>query len=646
MADLNDIQSSGSTKIVGSDSTGLETNPVGADIHGNLKVIDYSTGTTSSSVPSSATFIAGKNSSGNLQGLSVDSSGNVNVNLSDGTGNRLGTVPSAGINNLAVALCATNYVFSTVNSTTAQLAAGATFIGSVETTVNQPSYTILMTSDQPMQITINQYIDAAGTALAYSETFVVNANAGWARSNVVNGNYVNVVVTNIGNATTTTFNLNVAYGIIDSATNLNNKPVALNECNGLSLTATPYGHLSVSPESTALFTDTFDSSGFDTVNRWNSPVTAGAGAASQSSGTLTLSTGTAAASAIGISSQPTFSPIGTSFFEIGGLFQFETNFVTGCHRFFGLGTPNPSYTVTTPLLNAIGFEINSSGNLNACIYSNGSKIWSQNLNTYTSFVKGTPGLLGMNVRADSVYFFVGTTQIPVAVAQLVTPDSIVLPLRMHVLNGASTLSGAPTFKVQALGMGDTGCNSKGISDGYYQWRKANVTPTNSLRTAEDMNAASIQGFSFGINVDTINVNSAESGIILISNPSNSGKNLYFTNILAGADVSSANWVKTRINLNPTITTNGTVQSIANMNAGSSNVSVANAYTSPTYSAKGSTLLTIPSPTGSANPLTGASGTTSDMKPYLVVPPGKSVLFTALAKANATPSVYCIFWFEA
>jgi hypothetical protein len=604
-SDLNQKQGAGQVKVIGANSNGVEDNYLG-----------------------------------------VDSAGKVTSKANDGSGNPIDSLNTGGLNGMVVGLNGVNYLFSTVNTSTAQLAAGATFTGGIESTVNQPAYTILMTADQPMQITINQYIDAAGTALAYSETFSVNAGAGWARSNVVNGNYVNVVVKNMGSGPTTTFNLNTAYGIIDSATALNNAPVSLDESSGLALSAMPYGRFAVNLESTALFTDTFDSSGFDTVNRWNTPVTAGVGAVAQSAGTLTLSTGTTAASAVGISSQNSFTPTGLSYFEMGGIFQFESSFVTGCHRFFGYGTPNPSYTVTTPLLNAVGFEIDTSGNFNACIYSNGTKIWSQNLNTYKMFVAGTPGVLGIVSRADSVYFFCGTDVIPVATAFLQTLDSAVLPLRMHILNGGSTLSAAPVFKVKALGMGDTGRNSSGISDGYYQWRKANVTPTNSLRVADDMSAAAIQGFAFGINIDTINVNSAESGIVLISNPANSGKSLYFTNILAGADVTSANWTKTRINLNPTITANGTPQTIANMNAGSSYVSVASAYTAPTYSAKGSTILTIPSPTGNANTLTGASGATSDMKPYLIVPPGKSVLFTALAKANATPSVFCIFWFEA
>lgn len=40
MADLSDIQAAGSTKIVGSDSTGLEQTPVQSTANGELKVVD------------------------------------------------------------------------------------------------------------------------------------------------------------------------------------------------------------------------------------------------------------------------------------------------------------------------------------------------------------------------------------------------------------------------------------------------------------------------------------------------------------------------------------------------------------------------------------------------------------------------------
>jgi len=109
---------------------------------------------------------------------------------------------------------ATVFLFSTNNSSTIQLAAGATFTGVIETALDQPSLSLLMTSDQDMIITVRQFIDLAGTRAAPNIVFNVAANTGLARSLPLNGNYVQVLAQNIGASTTTTFNINTAYGDI------------------------------------------------------------------------------------------------------------------------------------------------------------------------------------------------------------------------------------------------------------------------------------------------------------------------------------------------------------------------------------------------------------------------------------------------
>ena len=165
------------------------------------------------------------------------SDGSQKTQLVDGAGVVIGpAVVSAG-NNLPVALGATNYVLSTANTTTSQLAVGATFTGTVENTFNQQSYSILLTSDQDGTLTLKQYTDAAG--LVVNSTSVIDVKAGIpvAQSNVVNGNYFNLTFKNIGSATTTTLNINTAYGTIPATTQLNNAPVSINEIGGTALTA-------------------------------------------------------------------------------------------------------------------------------------------------------------------------------------------------------------------------------------------------------------------------------------------------------------------------------------------------------------------------------------------------------------------------
>jgi hypothetical protein len=152
----------------------------------------------------------------------VDAAGNTFASLADGNGTFA----------LEVAPSSTSYVFSTSNSTTAQLAAAATFTGTIETTQNQQSISILLVSDQNGTLTINQYIDAGGTRKVTPIVFSITANTQFSRSFAINGNYVNVVFTNNGGATTTTLNINTAYGTIPSASSRGNTPVSLDEING------------------------------------------------------------------------------------------------------------------------------------------------------------------------------------------------------------------------------------------------------------------------------------------------------------------------------------------------------------------------------------------------------------------------------
>jgi len=155
--------------------------------------------------------------------------------LSDGTGNAISSLTDGnGGKALEVAISSTGFVFSTLNSTTVQLAAGATFTGTIETAQNQQSISLLLTSDQNGTLTVNQYIDLAGTRKVPPIVIPIIANAQFSKSFPINGNYINVTFQNTGASATTTLNLNTAYGTIPSATAKGNAPTSLDEVNGTS----------------------------------------------------------------------------------------------------------------------------------------------------------------------------------------------------------------------------------------------------------------------------------------------------------------------------------------------------------------------------------------------------------------------------
>lgn len=121
----------------------------------------------------------------------------------------------------------TNYTFSTANSSSVQLASGATFTGTIESVTTQQSISILMSSDQPIQLTFYQYSDASGVYAGPPRSFYIPASQGISWSMPLNCNYCKLTATNVGRATSTTFRLDIAYGTIPSADLGGNAPTTL-----------------------------------------------------------------------------------------------------------------------------------------------------------------------------------------------------------------------------------------------------------------------------------------------------------------------------------------------------------------------------------------------------------------------------------
>ena len=157
----------------------------------------------------------------------VDASGNSVVTIS---GNNSGPALLAGAG-------PTQFTFSTGNTSTAQLASNATFTGSIETVVFQAAVTVGLTSDQAGTLTLNQFIDAAGTYLESQMVFAIAAGVGFNRAFALAGNYFQVVFKNTGAGTTTTLNINTAYGTLPATSQLGNNSTAINEIGGVALSS-------------------------------------------------------------------------------------------------------------------------------------------------------------------------------------------------------------------------------------------------------------------------------------------------------------------------------------------------------------------------------------------------------------------------
>lgn len=132
------------------------------------------------------------------------------------------------------------FTSSAVNSSSAQLAAAATFTGTWEDIFSQPDAQVLSVSDQAMTYEIQQAIDAAGLQIISTTTFTRIAGQGLCENVQLNGNYVRVRATNNGASSTTTFAINTTYGILDplptSLTNRGNLRVSVEESEAAPLT--------------------------------------------------------------------------------------------------------------------------------------------------------------------------------------------------------------------------------------------------------------------------------------------------------------------------------------------------------------------------------------------------------------------------
>jgi hypothetical protein len=101
-----------------------------------------------------------------------------------------------------------NVTVSLYNNSTANLAAGASFTGTTESTLGVAGIQVNFKADQPFTLQVQQSID--GTNWDIVDSFQLPASVGWATTVQATASYFRLVVTNIGGATTTYLRLQTA----------------------------------------------------------------------------------------------------------------------------------------------------------------------------------------------------------------------------------------------------------------------------------------------------------------------------------------------------------------------------------------------------------------------------------------------------
>lgn len=224
----------------------------------------------------------------------------------------------------------------------------------------------------------------------------------------------------------------------------------------------PWGNLQTSGEGTAIFSEPFDGTTLDTVDRWGAAVVAGAGAVAVSNGGASLTVGTGVSSAVAINTIEKFINVGASFIQYATIITMEAgSTLTGLlpvnvHAFFGQGTPNGSYTANTPLNDAVGFERTIDGKFRASIYRGTTRIYTTELTQYV--LDGAPHLVAVASRGDTKYFFLDDLETPIATVKVVGPANLNLPIRVSMINHTTGPSVGPTFNITGVQVLDSGNN--------------------------------------------------------------------------------------------------------------------------------------------------------------------------------------------
>ena len=236
-------------------------------------------------------------------------------------------------------------------------------------------------------------------------------------------------------------------------------PISVVGSSGVEANVDPYGSLRTRVESTALFSDEFDS--LDTTNRWT--LRTSGGTVTAGNGAIVISGGAAANSWGGIQSQPTFQSIGLNVIEAAGVFMLPQVIIANTKRFWGWGTISTTPTLAVPITNGAGFELDGSGSFLCVVYESGVRTRTVDL-TAKRPADNTPFPLIVCRRADALYFYTNTGNKPDAVIPLPGFDVTALPMALISVTGATAPAAAPTFMCSSVGVGDTGCNAGSIKD--------------------------------------------------------------------------------------------------------------------------------------------------------------------------------------
>lgn len=310
-------------------------------------------------------------------------------------------------------------------------------------------------------------------------------------------------LTSITNALPAGANLIGKVGIDQTTPGTTNKVDIADSLNN-PVSAFPATFLRTSDEPRQVFYDPFDST-LDVTNRWTSTQGSSGVAASNTTGVMSLGTGTVANGYSKLTSQPAFTlPIpawlgASDAIAIPDLAAPTAN----SYRFWGCGTTLATPTTTTPLTDAVGFELSTAGKMFAVIYAGGTRTAIQDLSTSgnsTQPADANSHRYICYIRTDKAYWYIDgiTSAQLVATSNFQSPQVQTLPRLFLAVGGPTPPASNSQITCTGATAWDTGKNATQLADGTFPWRKATISATGAI----SVNNAQLAGATVSVNNGT------------------------------------------------------------------------------------------------------------------------------------------------
>lgn len=256
--------------------------------------------------------------------------------------------------------------------------------------------------------------------------------------------------------------------------------VTLTSADGISVGSSSYGYLRVTDEPSPLFSEAFES--LDTTNRWTAKNSTGT--ATVASGALTVASSTTANAYGGVFSQPTFSPTGIGFLAKACTIKVPNSTIANTKRVWGLGKVPVTPTTSVPITSGFIFSLDGSGVLTAEVWNAGVRTSFTDISA-TKPVDGDEQRFAIVHRGDAVVFYSGSTTKPVAVFNVPSIDTQVLPAVFLSIAGSPAPASSATFTVNQFGIGDTSKATAALTDGTNPFIKGTVKKASTAAVATD-----------------------------------------------------------------------------------------------------------------------------------------------------------------